>query len=413
MKKKIGLKLILAFLFISVLFGVFLLGVYYGYEKRPEIEKVTELVNKEVEVVKQEQVDFAPFWKAWNIINDKYLMENGTSTEKVTSQEKVWGAISGLVASLNDPYTVFLPPEEKKRFEDDISGNFTGVGMEIGVKNNVLTVISPLPDSPASRAGIKAGDQIVKIDNKITTNMSSDEAVGLIRGERGKPVRFVLLRVENEKPIELTVVRDVITIPTLKTEKLDNGVFIIRLYNFSAPAPGLFKNALQEFADTKTDKLILDLRGNPGGYLDAAVNIASWFLPIGKPVVIEKNSSGESDKVYRSKGYDVFNENLKMVILIDQGSASASEILAGALSEHNKAILIGEKTFGKGSVQELVSLTDDSSIKITVAKWYTPNGHSISQSGLDPDIKVSLKEEDIAVGRDLQEETAIKYLLEN
>lgn len=409
MNKKIWFKLLLIIVVISALVSVFLVGVYYGYEKRPEVEKVTGLINKEP--TETGQVDFAPFWKAWNIINEKYLTENGTTTEKINSQEKVWGAIGGLVSSLGDPYTVFLPPEEKKRFEDDISGNFTGVGMEIGIKENVLTVISPLPDSPASRAGIKSGDQIVKIDDKITANMSTDEAVGLIRGERGQPVRFVLLRTENEKPIELTVIRDTITIPTLKTEKLESGIFVIRLYNFSAPSPELFRDALQEFADAKTDKLILDLRGNPGGYLDAAVSMASWFLPVGKPVVIEKHSSDESDKVYRSKGYDVFNENLKMAILIDQGSASASEILAGALSEYDKAVLIGEKTFGKGSVQELVPLTDDSSIKITVAKWYTPEGHSISQSGLEPDIKVSIKDEDLAAGRDPQEAAAVEYLL--
>lgn len=409
MNKKLWLKLILVVVAICALFSAFVIGVYYGYEKRPEVEKVAGLVNKEPgETV---EVDFAPFWKAWNIVNEKYLMENGTTTEKVTNQEKVWGAISGLVMSLGDPYTVFLPPAEKKRFEDDISGNFTGVGMEIGIKENVLTVVSPLPDSPANRAGIKAGDQIIKIDDKITANMSTDEAIGLIRGEQGKPVHFVLLRAGNEKPIELTVIRDVITIPTLKTEKLESGIFVIRLYNFSAPSPELFRDALQEFADAKTDKLILDLRGNPGGYLDAAVNMASWFLPVGKPVVIEKHSSGESDKIYRSKGYDVFNENLKMVILIDQGSASASEILAGALSEYDKAILIGEKTFGKGSVQELVPLTQDSSIKITVAKWYTPLGHSISESGLEPNIKISITDEDLESGRDPQEAAAVDYLL--
>ncbi|HPV33630.1 MAG TPA: PDZ domain-containing protein, partial [Candidatus Paceibacterota bacterium] len=201
MNKKLWLKLILVVVAICALFSAFLIGVYYGYEKRPEVEKVAGLVNKEPgETV---EVDFAPFWKAWNIVNEKYLMENGTTTEKVTNQEKVWGAISGLVMSLGDPYTVFLPPAEKKRFEDDISGNFTGVGMEIGIKENVLTVVSPLPDSPANRAGIKAGDQIIKIDDKITANMSTDEAIGLIRGEQGKPVHFVLLRAGNEKPIEL------------------------------------------------------------------------------------------------------------------------------------------------------------------------------------------------------------------
>jgi len=409
MNKKIGFKILFVVISALALGSVFLVGVYYGYERRPEIDKVANLVNKRSE--ESSKVDFAPFWKAWNLIDEKYLSENGTSTKKITEQDRVWGAISGLVNSLGDPYTVFLPPVENKRFEDDIAGNFTGVGMEIGIKNDVLTVVAPLPKSPAMKAGIKAGDQIVKIDDKLTTGMSSDEAVNLIRGEKGRPVKFVLLREGSEKTVELVVVRDVITIPTLETKKLENGVFVIRLYNFSAPSPDDFRQALKEFVESETDKLILDLRGNPGGYLEAAVDIASWFLPVGKPIVIEKHSNSEENKTYRSKGYDIFNENLKMVILIDQGSASASEILAGALSEYKKAILIGEKTFGKGSVQELVPLTDNSSIKITVAKWYTPNGHSISQSGLDPNIKVSIDENDVKVGRDSQQEAAVKYLL--
>lgn len=409
MSKKTWLKIFLAIVIAVALGGVFLVGVYYGYEQRPEVDKVTGLINKDFE--ESAKVDFATFWRAWNLIDEKYMFENGTTTEKITSQDRVWGAISGLVDSLGDPYTVFLPPVENKRFEDDIAGNFTGVGMEIGIKNDVLTVVSPLSNSPAMKAGIKAGDQIVKIDDKLTTGMSSDEAVNLIRGEKGKPVKFVLLREGSEKTIELTVIREVITVPALESEKLSSGVFVIRLHNFSAPSPDDFRDALQEFVDAKTDKLILDLRGNPGGYLEAAVDMASWFLPVGKPIVIEKHSNSEENKTYRSKGYNVFNENLKMVILVDQGSASASEILAGALSEYDKAVLIGEKTFGKGSVQELVPLTDDSSIKITVAKWYTPNGHSISQSGLEPNIKVSIGEEDVKAGRDPQQEAAVEYLL--
>ncbi len=390
--------------------GSFFAGLYLGYERRPEVEKIGEkLLNKEKGL--PDEVDFEPFWKAWNLIEEKYVIDNGTSTQKLSNQEKVWGAISGLVASLGDPYSVFLPPEQKKRFEDDISGNFSGVGMEIGIKNDVLTVIAPLPNSPAIKAGIKAGDKIIKIDETLTANLNTDEAVELIRGEQGKPVNFVMLRNGSESPINLTVIRDIITIPTIDSEKMDNGVYIIRLYNFSAPSPGLFQEALKKFAEAKTDKLIIDLRGNPGGYLEASVEMASWFLPVGKPVVIEKRGDGERDKIYRSKGYDVFSDELKMAILIDRGSASASEILAGALSEYGKGILVGEKSFGKGSVQELVPLTDDSSIKITIAKWHTPNGHSISQSGLEPQIKAEITEEDILAGKDPQLDAAVTYLL--
>lgn len=403
------LALIVFFLFlIFSLTGSFLIGVYFGYGNRPAIAKVTSLINKESG--NSADVDFSPFWQAWNIINEKYVGANGTST-MVSDQDKVWGAIEGLTASLNDPYTVFLPPEKNKRFEEDIRGNFGGVGMEVGVKDGILTVISPLPDSPAKRAGIMAGDKIIKINETLASNLSTDEAVNLIRGEEGTSVSLLIQRGDNKTPFEVKVVRGVIAIPVIDTELLANGIFLIRLYNFSAPSADLFRQALRGFINNNTDKMIIDLRGNPGGYLDASVDIASWFLPLGKPIVVEKRGEGLEDNIYRSKGYDIFNENLKLVVLVDQGSASASEIVAGALSEYGKAKLIGEKTFGKGSVQELVPVTEDSSIKITIAKWYTPKGLSISHNGLKPDIEVPFTEDDFIAGRDPQLDRAIKELL--
>jgi len=410
MKESRSLKIFFIIVFVLCVTAGFFVGVYFGYENRPAVQKVTVLLNKETG--KPTNVDFAPFWKAWSIINDKYVIDHGTSTPKLTDQDKVWGAISGLTDSLGDPYTVFMPPDKKKRFEDDISGNFSGVGMEIGIKDQILTVISPLPDSPAKKAGILAGDKIIKIDSTVTSNLSADEAVSLIRGEKGTPVKFVLARDKVEKPIELTVIRDTITIPTLETKKLEKeNIFVIKLYNFSAPSADLFRQALRDFIYAKTDKMIIDMRGNPGGFLEAATDMASWFLPAGKPVVIEKHGDGISDKIYRSKGYNIFNNKLKLVILVDKGSASAAEILAGALSEYKVATLIGETTFGKGSVQELVPVTSDSAMKITIAKWYTPLGKSISKSGITPDIQIPYTIEDFKAGRDPQQDAAIKILL--
>lgn len=415
MKDHLWPKILVVAIFLLGLSGAFFTGVYFGYENRPEVQKVTSLLNKETG--KPEEVDFSAFWKAWNIIDERYITDNGnngttsTSTTVVTSQDKVWGAIAGMVNSLGDPYSVFLPPDKKKRFEDDISGNFGGVGMEVGIKDNVITVISPLPNSPAKKAGIMPGDKILKIDNTLTADLELDEAIGLIRGEKGKSVSLTLSRSDQKEPIEVKVVRDIITIPTIETKKLESGVFLIKLYNFSAPSPDAFRQALREFIDAKSDKLILDLRGNPGGYLEASVDMASWFLPPGRTVVIERHGDGREDKAYRSKGYDIFNENLKMVVLVDRGSASASEILAGALSEYGKATLIGEKTFGKGSVQELVPVTADSSLKITIAKWFTPKGKSISQNGLEPQIAVPYTEEDFSAGRDPQLKRAEEFLL--
>ena len=394
--------------------GLFLLGTYYGYTNRPAIESVTSLYNKEES--KPATVDFSLFWEAWKILEERYVDTSGglnsTSTvNQITDQEKVWGAISGLTKSLNDPYTVFLPPEEKKQFEADISGNFSGVGMEIGIRDGQLVVVSPLPNTPAQLAGIKSGDRIIKIDDINTVEIGVTEAVQKIRGKKGTVVTLTILRGEDNEKFEFKVIRDNIAIPTLETELLPSGVFVIRLYNFSANSPSAFKQALKEFEKSKTDKLLLDLRGNPGGYLEAAIHIASWFLPEDKIVVKELRGKGEDELIHYSLGFDVFSKKLKMAILVDQGSASASEIVAGALAENGIATLVGQKTFGKGSVQELIPLTEETSLKITIARWFTPEGHSISANGLEPEIMIEIDEEDISAGRDPQEEKAVQYLL--
>ena len=364
---------ILAFLLFAAAFGG---GIFVGLATtQPSVSSI--------------DVDLAPFWKAWKILDDKFVNNHSSSstiTATSTAERRVWGAISGMTEALGDPYTVFLPPEEKKDFEENITGNFGGVGMEIDVKNRVLTVVSALKNTPAKKAGIKSGDQIIKIDGQETDLLALTEAVKLIRGEVGTSVTVIIRRAgESDRPI--TIVRAKISIPTLDTETRD-GVFIIRLYNFNANAAKAFREALREFIEAKTDKLIIDLRGNPGGLLDAAVDMASWFLPAGQPVVIERRRTKEEDKIYRSYGYDIFTNQLKLAILIDGGSASASEILAGALSEYGIGALIGEKSFGKGSVQELVEVTENSSLKITVAKWLTPKLKSLVDNGLEPDITV-------------------------
>lgn len=351
-------------------------------------------------------VDFAPLWKAWSILNEKYV-----HPEKATDQDKVWGAISGLAQSFNDPYTVFFPPREAEFFESEVRGNFSGIGVEIGMENNVLTVIAPLKGTPADKAGLLAGDKIIKINATSTAEITLDEAISLIRGEQGTPVKLTIVREGTKEPIEKTVIRDTINIPIVDTKKRDDGVFVINLYSFSATSPDLFRKALREFVESGSDKLILDLRNNPGGYLEAAIDMASWFLPAGKAVVTEHFGKGKDDEVYRSKGYDVFNKNLKFVILLNKGSASASEILAAALHEHGVAKLIGEKSFGKGSVQELLDVTPDTSLKVTVAEWLTPKGEQISGRGLAPDISVARTPKDYESGKDPQMDKAVNELL--
>ena len=382
----------------------FSLGTFWGNNNRPAIEKAEGLTGKETAV--DTDADFSPFWKVWNEINEKY-----PDAAEVADQERVYGAIQGLVDSLDDPYSVYYDPEETKAFKEDIAGNFEGVGMEVGLKDKGLTVIAPLKDTPAYRAGIKAGDRIMKIGEEPTAGLSVEEAVKMIRGEKGTTVTLTIIHEGSREPEEIKIVRDTINIPTLDTELREDKIFVIRLYSFSANSTNLFRKALKEFVDAKTDKLLLDLRSNPGGYLNAAIDMSSWFVEGGKVILTEDYGDNRSPEIYRSRGYDIFNEKLKFVILIDGGSASASEIVAGAMQDLGKAKLVGTQSFGKGSVQEVVNITPETLLKITVARWLTPNGVSISEKGLKPDYEVEVTREDVAAKRDPQMDKAVELLL--
>lgn len=357
-----------------------------------------------------EGVDLSDFWRVWNLMEDKYVF--GTTTTK-TAEERMEGAIKGLVDSYEDPYTVYLPPKIAEQFEEDISGNFSGVGMEVGMRDGLVTVISPLPDTPAMRAGIIAGDTVVKIDEESTEGMSIDAAVNLIRGEKGTEVVLTIFREGETEFKEITVTRDTILIPTIKTE-LRGDVFVISLFSFNAIAEMKMQEALREYVNSGADKIVLDLRGNPGGFLQSAVSIAGYFLPTGKVVVRENFGEGLDEQVFRSQGKSLKQYTPEeVVVLINGGSASASEILAGALSEHGVATLIGETTFGKGSVQELVELPDGSSLKVTIARWLTPNGVSISEGGLAPDVTIKRTPQQIIDEEDPQLEAALEWLKGN
>lgn len=387
----VGIALIIVF-FLGVQIGGRGLG---GSIKHPNVA-VETITDK----------DFAPFWKVWKTLDQKYVAATST-----TQQDKIWGAIKGLAGSTGDPYTVFFPPVEAKAFENDIAGNFEGVGMEIGLKEDVLTVIAPLKGSPAEKAGMQTGDKVVKIDEKSTQGLTVDQAIKLIRGSKGTPVTLTVIRDGVAMPLEKKIIRDVIAIPTLETE-IKDGVFVLRLFSFTADSPSLFQTALRKFYQSGTKKLIVDLRGNPGGYLEAAWDMSSWFLPAGKVVVTEDFGGKQEDVVYRSRGYNVFGKDKgdSIIILVNGGSASASEIFAGALREHGVAQLVGTKTFGKGSVQELIKITPETSLKVTVARWLTPNGHNLSANGLIPDVEVKITPKDIESKLDPQLNMAIEIL---
>jgi carboxyl-terminal processing protease len=401
-------KILLSIGLILVIVGTFYFGYISG--KSRTVEASNRVLDNQAGVTNQVSAsDLDLFWKVWGLIDEKFAENKTAST---TGKDRVYGAIKGMVDSMGDPYTVFFTPEETTAFETEIDGNFEGVGMEMGMKDGILTVVTPLKNSPAEKAGLMAGDKVLKIGDQITQGMNVDQSVKLIRGKRGTSVSLTVAREGQTSPLEFTIVRDVINLPTLDTiNDTANGIFTIKLYNFSAQSASLFRNALREFVNSKSNKLILDLRGNPGGFLESAVDMASWFLPPGKIVVTEEYSKSGENVVERSKGYNIFNPNLKMVILVDGGSASASEILAGALSEYGVAKLVGTATFGKGSVQEYMKIDDKTALKVTVARWLTPQGKSISEGGLKPDFEVKITPEDIKAGKDPQMEKAKSILL--
>lgn len=397
------------------LFGlVFIAGVYAGINM-PEGAKVLGVLHQEPISPLPETVDFGPFWDAWSLLQDRYV-----DIEKVDRQAMVYGAISGLLKSTGDPYTVFFPPEEHKEFQSDIKGSFEGVGMEIGLRKGIITVVAPLKGTPAERAGILAGDKIIKIEATSTADFTVEEAVRLIRGPRGTKIKLTIFRNGEDDTRVIEVVRDTITIPVINTTQAEiigrdgkkilipDDIFVIQLHNFSENSPERFREALRQMTQSGKRKLILDLRNNPGGFLEAAVQIGSWFLPQGQ-VIVTEDYGKENTRVHRSYGYDAF-KNLPMVILVNQGSASASEIVAGALHDHGIAKLVGEKTFGKGSVQEFLPLTQDTSIKITVAKWLTPKGTALSDGGLEPDYTVKVESKDREAGGDPILEKGIELL---
>ncbi|MEI8339154.1 MAG: S41 family peptidase [bacterium] len=384
----------------------FWFGMQYGEKKDPTNGLVINNAALAT-VASSTEIDMAPFWEAWKVLDQKFV--TSAKSKKPTIDERVWGAIQGMTSAYNDPYTVFMPPVKSKSFNEDISGDFEGVGMEIGLKDGILTVIAPLKGTPAFRADIRPGDKILEINGTSTQNMTSEDAVKIIRGPKGSEVKVKILREGLSTPIEKTLVRDTINIPTIDTE-IKGDVFVIRVYNFYAKSADFFRDALREFSESGKDRLIIDLRGNPGGYLEAAVHMTSWFLPMGKVIVREAGADGKDEKIHRSLGFNIFNDKLKLVILVDGGSASASEIMAGALRDQGLAKLVGTKTYGKGSVQELISMPEDSSLKVTIARWLTPNGYSISEQGLKPDYEVKLTEEDIVKKNDKQLAKAIEVL---
>ena len=329
----------------------------------------------------ESEQDLGLFWHVYKTLEDRYPFQ------EPSDEQKVFGAISGLVDSYGDDYSSFLPPTENKFFSETISGAFGGIGAEIGVRSGYLAVISPLKNSPAEKVGIMSGDIITHVNGESVTGKSLDSAISLIRGEIGTSVDLEIIRFEEEDPLLFTIQRETVTIPILDTEII-NDVFIVSLYNFNELSEDSFEEAMIEFKNSGTQKLLIDVRNNPGGFLSSAVDMASFFLPQGEIVLREERSMETEDQtLYRSTGKTLLkNYEFETIVLINKGSASAAEILAGALRDHEIARIVGETSFGKGSVQEFIQLPEKTSLKITVARWLTPNGDQISKVGIEPEV---------------------------
>jgi len=349
-------------------------------------------------------VDFKLFWEVWNALKRDYVDQN-----KLTEKKLFYGALEGLVGATDDPYSVFMNPEQAKEFEEDLSGTFDGIGAEIGFRDDVLTIIAPLEDMPAVKAGVRAGDKIYAIDGAKAQDLSVEEAVKKIRGPKGTAVKLTLVREDSPEPIEISITRDTVVVKSVKTsfdEK--NKLFTIKITNFNNDTDFLFNAAVSEALLKKPRGLILDLRNNPGGYLETAVTVASEWIKEGAIVIEEFGDGRRIEHVSKASGRLA---SIPTVVLVNEGSASASEIVAGALKDYGVAKLIGEKTFGKGSVQVLRQLEDGSVVKVTTAKWLTPKGSYIHELGIEPDLLSKRSFEDYQQNKDPQTDEAKKFLL--
>ncbi len=400
--------------------GVFLFGSGYKFgEYKTKLSSIQQLTNKVVNSAKEsasfsnKNLDFTLFWDAWDRLEQKFIDKN-----KIIPQKMFYGAIKGMVTSLDDPYTFFLTPEENKESKRDLEGKFEGIGAQLGLKDNRIVIVSPLKNSPAKNAGIKAGDFINKVDNQSTKGWTLPQAVAKIRGPKGTKVKLTLER--DSKELDFTIVRDQINVESVELTyeiKKNQTVAIIKLNQFGDNTQDEWDkavdNVFSRWMRKEVKGLIVDVRDNPGGYLEGSVYIASEFIPRDKLVVKQEStiSDSQSHKVTRQGSL----LDIPLVVIINKGSASASEILSGALRDYKRAKLVGEKTFGKGSVQEAIDLKDGAGLHVTVAKWILPNGDWINGKGIEPDVSVEndLKNGDSLTRKsDKQLEKAIDLLVQ-
>ena len=413
-KGRVG-KVVLIFTILILVGASFGAGMYFAQTNKV----VEELAEKEAEYVGKvlgrysepevdtlnNDVDFELFWDLWDILEQQYV-----EPDAVEGKKMFYGAMKGLVRALDDPYTVFMEPTVAKEFKESLNTDtkFEGIGAELGMKSEILTVVAPLDGMPAQIAGLKSGDKILAIDGDSTIGITIYEAVKKIRGPKNTDVTLTIARNGLDTTKDIIITRNTITVKSLRTNLREDNIFVIKLTNFNGTTKRFMDEAVQEVLEANPIGIILDLRNNPGGYLDTAVQISSEWVEDGVIVSEEFNNDKKNNRLAIGRAKLA---NYKTVVLINEGSASASEIVAGALQDYDKATILGKKSFGKGSVQALDELQDGSSVKITVAKWMTPKGFNINKEGIKPDEEVEITEEDGKAGEDTQMEAAAYFIL--
>lgn len=366
--------------FVSSLTLAIVLAGFLGYligNKNLELNAnhIPELVNRNLGA--PDDIDFSLFWQAYDKLKQNYLGQ-------IDAQKLLYGAITGAFNSVGDPYTVFLSPDDTKSLNSDLTGELEGVGLKMGILDNVPAVIAPLPGSPAQKAGLKPKDKIVKVDNQSTQDMTLDAVVARIRGKAGTEVVLTILREGETQTRDIKITRAQINVQTVEVT-YQNDIAIVSINEFGTDTSSEFDKAAKEISDKNINKVVIDLRDNPGGLLDSAISVAGQIFPQDTLVTYEQGRDYKNE--LKTSG-DGLLKNAKISVIVNAGSASAAEILAGAIKDHNRGKLIGQKTFGKGTVQQLEPLSSGSSAKITVAKWLTPNGQNIDKNGIEPDISV-------------------------
>lgn len=361
---------------------------------------VTEVKNKDsMPSFLKKDVDFKMFWDVWQLVSDQYV-----DKEKINNSKLFYGSMAGIVSALGDPYSVFFDPKTSKDFTEELSGEFSGIGAEVGVRDGQITIIAPLSESPAEKAGLKPKDAVLAVDKIMTQGYSIDEVVSMIRGKKGTTVTLTILSEGSQEPRDVSIVRDKIEIKSIVLEEKET-YNLVKLMNFNENTYDLFIPIVEKILTNKKP-IVLDLRNNPGGFLDVAVKIAGYWIEAEKVVVSEDFKSNREKNDYKSTG-PASLKSIPTIVLVNGGSASASEILSGALQDYSISRVVGTKTFGKGSVQQLTELKDGSSVKLTVAKWLTPNGRTIEKEGIEPDVTIEPGKDD---SKDLQLEKALEIL---